>query len=241
MTERSCGAVMCERQHDPDDNPFHACFVDEQTLLTWRAARDPTAWISSLDAGEVRMVWKDSHGPPPRAPEGDELQALVDLRAQHRGEQGLSSRRPRYESNRAERVLAKMEEDAAALGDRDAEWKKEIGHVGLDHSDWLYHRIPGYERLEYVYLSAYKQAAHGKGHERHANEEPYDQQKICVYNEKLGSIDGAIFQAMKKATEAPRLPRRAAVAELLGAINYLAAAVILLEDYRVPAKEAPEA
>lgn len=91
-------------------------------------------------------------------------------------------------------------------------------------------RDPRYSRLESVLAAAYQHAATGKGLERHACGEPFEEQKICGLARYQGSIDGPVFQAAKKAIEAKRLPRERAVAELLGAINYLAAAVILIED-----------
>jgi len=47
-------------------------------------------------------------------------------------------------------------------------------------------------------------------------------------------IGGPLFQAMKKCQEATRLPTvERQTTELLGAINYLAAAVILLREQQV--------
>lgn len=89
---------------------------------------------------------------------------------------------------------------------------------------------PGYGKLFDVLTRALEQAQSGKGHERHSDGQPFHEQPICAINRLHGSIDGALFQASKKAHEARRLPRERAVAELLGAINYLAAAVILVEE-----------
>ena len=89
---------------------------------------------------------------------------------------------------------------------------------------------PKYASLTSVLVRAYEQAASGKGAERHANGEPFEQQPICAINRLHGSIDGALFQVAKKAHESRRLPRDRAVSELLGAINYLAACVILVEE-----------
>jgi hypothetical protein len=95
-------------------------------------------------------------------------------------------------------------------------------------------RVKGYERLLAVLESAYAQASSGKGKERHASGEPFEDQRICAVNRSLGSIDGAVFQVEKKAHEAARFYRagkyKEAVHDLLGAINYAAAAVILCED-----------
>lgn len=89
---------------------------------------------------------------------------------------------------------------------------------------------PSHAKLESVLARAYLQSAEGKGKERHSFGEAFEDQKICQINRWLGSPDGALFQGIKKAVEAKRLPRDRAVAELLGAINYLAAAVILIEE-----------
>ena len=46
-----------------------------------------------------------------------------------------------------------------------------------------------------------------------------------------GSVDGPIFQAIKKCLEIKNITgTEAQVRELLGAINYIAAAIILLEE-----------
>lgn len=90
--------------------------------------------------------------------------------------------------------------------------------------------VPGYESLQKVFKECYLQAASGKGNERHASGEPFEQQPICAINRLHGSIDGALFQAAKKAHEARRLEKYAALHELYGAINYLAAAAILVEE-----------
>lgn len=84
------------------------------------------------------------------------------------------------------------------------------------------------------------QASHGKGKERHA--EPgvaFTDQPIVTEGVEQGTNGFQIGQARKKALESIRLPTKdRQVAELLGAINYLAAAVIVLE--REPAKKSKE-
>lgn len=88
-----------------------------------------------------------------------------------------------------------------------------------------------YSKLGNILNRAFDQAANGKGKERHAysDKEPFEKQPICEICTRLGSIDGALFQAVKKIYECKRLPTERAVNELLGAINYIAAAIILLE------------
>lgn len=89
----------------------------------------------------------------------------------------------------------------------------------------------GYEALAYVLEKALNQAAHGKGKERHATGEPFDQQPICAITRRVG-FGYPLGQAEKKIEESQRLDTDASIFELLGAINYLAAAVICLEEYK---------
>lgn len=89
---------------------------------------------------------------------------------------------------------------------------------------------PGYERLVAVFRDAHDQAAHGKGKDRHAKDEPFHEQRMQQISTLLGSADGMAFQAIKKLTEGLGLPDpKARRAELLGAINYLAGIVIYLD------------
>jgi hypothetical protein len=86
-----------------------------------------------------------------------------------------------------------------------------------------------YGCLEDVLQRAYDQAATGKGAERHADGKPFDQQPMQQLI-KLFGVGFALGQAAKKAQESQRMDKDAAVRELLGAINYLAGAVIALES-----------
>lgn len=91
---------------------------------------------------------------------------------------------------------------------------------------------PGYEALQSVLIAALEQASLGKGKERHANDEPFHQQEICSEAKKLG-LGAPAFQVRKKTREAIRLAERGyqelAVEDLLGAINYAAAMVIVIQ------------
>lgn len=89
-------------------------------------------------------------------------------------------------------------------------------------------RVPGYEELATVLVRAFEQAAHGKGKERHAQGEPFTQQVMQDMARRFG-VGALLGQAFKKSEESQRLPHDKAVAELLGAINYLAGAVIAME------------
>jgi hypothetical protein len=89
--------------------------------------------------------------------------------------------------------------------------------------------VAGYETLADVLQRAYNQAAVGKGVERHsAAGEPFHEQVMQIGAAKFGH-GALLFQAFKKSEESQRLPHDRAINELLGAINYLAGAVIALE------------
>lgn len=87
---------------------------------------------------------------------------------------------------------------------------------------------PEYESLAKVLRRAYNQAARGKGAQRHGQGQPFDQQPMQQLIALYG-VGFALGQAGKKAQESQRMDKDAAVRELLGAINYLAGAVIALE------------
>lgn len=90
--------------------------------------------------------------------------------------------------------------------------------------------VRAYDTLAVVLIDAYKQASEGKGKDRHATNNPFDKQPILEISRMVG-VGGPLFQAMKKCQEATRLPTvDRQVAELLGAINYIAAAIILLKE-----------
>lgn len=89
---------------------------------------------------------------------------------------------------------------------------------------------PGYDSLFSVLTRALEQAQGGKGKERHAQPgQAFDDQPII----SIGRLVGMGFQTgqvIKKAVEAQGMVRRgdfnAAEREILGAINYLAAVAI---------------
>lgn len=89
---------------------------------------------------------------------------------------------------------------------------------------------PGYELLAAILDEALQQAQAGKGRARHGfSGASFEEQTIVVLNEKLGSIHGQVYQAAKKSIEATQLQPRRARRDLLGAINYLAAAIIQVD------------
>jgi hypothetical protein len=88
--------------------------------------------------------------------------------------------------------------------------------------------VEGYEKLADVLLRAYDQASAGKGKDRHANDLPFHLQPMQQICDQVG-VGFAMGQAIKKAQESLGLPRDRAIAEVLGAINYLAGVVIFME------------
>ena len=87
----------------------------------------------------------------------------------------------------------------------------------------------GYEPLARVLQMALDQSQKGKGRQRHATDKPFMEQPIM----NIGRMVGTGYntgQAMKKAQESSRMEPARAIAELLGAINYLASAVLLTEE-----------
>ena len=90
---------------------------------------------------------------------------------------------------------------------------------------------PKYDSLYKVLLAAYNQASNGKGKERHQlnNEEYFEDQKICEIARRL-SVDYNLGQAVKKIYESKRLTDGRDIAELYGAINYIAAAIIVKQE-----------
>jgi len=90
-----------------------------------------------------------------------------------------------------------------------------------------------YGRLDGVLARASEQASKGKGAERHSDGQAFEEQPIMWIEREFKSFQ--LGQAVKKIHESQRLEPGAAVRELLGAINYLAAKVMALEA--VPEKE----
>jgi hypothetical protein len=86
-----------------------------------------------------------------------------------------------------------------------------------------------YHDLRSVLYLALDQASEGKGAERHGNGKPFYRQPMMEIGRMVGP--GFCFgQAMKKAQEASRMEPEAAKREILGAINYLAGAYLLLDE-----------
>jgi hypothetical protein len=93
-----------------------------------------------------------------------------------------------------------------------------------------------YSALRKVLEDACKQASDGKGRERHADNNRFEDQPIMQITRLVGDhpVGALAYQAIKKTIESGRLYKLrgagAAIAELHGAINYIAATVISLEE-----------
>ena len=103
---------------------------------------------------------------------------------------------------------------------------------------------PGYESLAQVLQEAYDQAARGKGAERHANDLPFDQQPMQQIARRRG-LGFLLGQVDKKTEEAQGMLERGDRAawrrEILGAINYLAGALVFTSDQIEPSEsDSPE-
>ena len=97
-----------------------------------------------------------------------------------------------------------------------------------------------YFSLRQVLKQALDQAEKGKGKERHAEAgEPFERQIICEVARRVG-LGYPLGQAVKKIYESQRLGGVRGMDELLGAINYIAAAYIVMQE-RVKAETAKEA
>lgn len=99
----------------------------------------------------------------------------------------------------------------------------------LDDDDWHSVNVKdGYFPLFDVLREALNQAQIGKGEERHGNGLPFMEQPALTITSAVG-LGFPLGQAMKKIQESQRMEPDAAKRELLGAINYLAAAILYLE------------
>ena len=105
-----------------------------------------------------------------------------------------------------------------------------------DEEDWLdpdnWHSVNvahGYFPLFSVLNDALNEAQVGKGEERHGNGLSFTEQPALSITRAVG-LGFPLGQAMKKIQESQRMDTDAAKRELLGAINYLAAAVLFLNE-----------
>ena len=100
---------------------------------------------------------------------------------------------------------------------------------GFDNPLEVNRDVEGYEDLDRILDEAYKQAANGKGKERHGVKgENWSNQPIIRHQKAYGA-GFALGQCSKKLEESMALPIDKAKFELLGAIVYVAAAYRFLE------------
>ena len=86
-----------------------------------------------------------------------------------------------------------------------------------------------YVELKEVFDLAYGEAAYGKGKDRHADNDRYEEQPIMWIERYFPSFQ--LGQAVKKMHESQRLPVNDAIKELHGAMVYIAARVVYLKMY----------
>jgi hypothetical protein len=86
-----------------------------------------------------------------------------------------------------------------------------------------------YTKLKEVLHDAFIQSSQGKGKERHSSGEAFENQPILEITRRLG-LGYPLGQAVKKIYESQRLDKDASMRELLGAIVYIAGAVVRLKE-----------
>ena len=97
----------------------------------------------------------------------------------------------------------------------------------------------GYESLAEVLVEALEQAQHLKGFACHANNLPFLEQEIIKEGRTLGLM-GHVFQIRKKVREAANCPDPArAIEDILGAMVYSAAMILLIREKAEKTAAAP--
>jgi len=119
--------------------------------------------------------------------------------------------------------------------------KNGVCQCGPDEDEWLDDVDEGTEEFRSVFVKveysdlfevlrdALEEAQEGKGAVRHGNGLSFTDQPALTITRAVG-LGFPLGQAMKKIQESQRMDTDAAKRELLGAINYLAAAVLFLDE-----------
>jgi len=179
-------------------------------------------------------------GEPVNLPAETEAQALAQSRLdeikrlhlviQEMEEGGLSLGMP-GETDRLRSVIKILEKDNKELEEKNGQLRgltTRLAGAGMIRAEAGCQ--PGYEALHLILTAAMEQAATGKGLERHGDiGVPFVSQPICTIARDVG-LGFPLGQALKKIRESKRLAWPAARRELLGAIVYTAAAVIVADD-----------
>ena len=96
-----------------------------------------------------------------------------------------------------------------------------------------------YKELDRILGIAWAQAAIGKGVQRHGSDKPFQGQIICEITRRLG-LGFPLGQAWKKTHESlvhlKGGDKYKAMEELYGAINYIAAAILVIEEMPITVK-----
>ena len=189
-----------------------------RTLNPSEAVLGFVAWLTTRDEVTKMSARHDSGVIADLVKEFCSVQGLEDISAAW-----PDNLKPMEESERAD--IGVQEYPAEALEHNAG---KKVWGVGTLPSD------DGYNSLRVIYAQALEQAQGGKGLERHANGLPFDQQPICQGGRRFG-VGCLVYQAWKKSHETPVLlamdnGKERAVRELLGVINYAAAAIIVLQE-----------
>lgn len=120
---------------------------------------------------------------------------------------------------------------------REAKAPTPVTGQDMPHGGMLMGLSVGYEALGHELNEAYLQSSAGKGKERHANGRPFDRQPILELSRLYGP-GFAAGQAAKKTQEAlgifSRGNKDGALAEVHGAIVYLAAVAIRMRELDTP-------
>lgn len=139
---------------------------------------------------------------------------------------------PHYEHQGGSPVVETSTDNFVVTDKNDKNDKQDDKNDKIDKKEIVMTTAPkGYEDLYGVLLETLEQTAQGKGKERHGNGKPFSEQPIMTIAAEHG-VGFLTGQAAKKLGESHTLlnikGRDAAVAELLGAIAYTAAAILHL-------------